>query len=157
MTVGIETPAHSAMCSRDVPMSARMLAAVLSTMMSVEHKQTECTLRSELSGLRQANRRGSRYRFVMGVQIGGDADTDVSSSSGCLFCGVRAAVDQTLVRIGVERLTMVVEYVRARVGPATVERARCHLSLGDGRILHGEGAAREDAILDALCSGGVTP
>lgn len=97
-----------------------------------------------------------------GVQVGGDDDTHVSY---CLMCGVRGAVDEAIVRAGVERLTLVVEYVRtgrlkggiAIVNGAAVEQARCHLALHGGRILHGVGSAREDAIVDALFKGGVYP
>lgn len=86
------------------------------------------------------------------VQVGGDDDTQ---NRHCALCSARASVDAAIVRLGVERITLVVEYRRPRFGTAALERAKAIINLLGGKLAQGEGSSREEAIVNALESVGV--
>jgi len=86
------------------------------------------------------------------VQVGGDDDTQ---NKHCPLCAARAGVEAALVRSGVERITLVVEYRRPRFGTSALERAKAFINLLGGRLAQGEGSSREEAIVNALESVGV--
>lgn len=86
------------------------------------------------------------------VQVGGEDDT---LSEHCPLCAARANVDAALVRSGVQRVTLVVEYQRPRFGASALERAKAFISLIGGKIAQGEGGSREEAIVNALESAGM--
>lgn len=95
-----------------------------------------------------------RYGSSVGSELNVDGEADTLNVH-CPLCAARAHVDATLVRAGVERVTIVVEYLRTRVGPAAMERARVILSLPAG-LVKGEGHSREEAIVNALLAAGVS-
>lgn len=86
------------------------------------------------------------------VQVGGDDET---IDSYCALCAARANVDGAVVRAGVERITVVVDIQRPRVGPHAVSRAKALVCFIGGHITIGEGASHEEAIVNALAVKGV--
>lgn len=88
----------------------------------------------------------------MAFDVFADDDTQ---PNGCALCAARSAVDAALVRLGVSRITVVTELTRPSHGPP-IERSRAFLALPVGNVAFGDGESREEAILQALHSAGVT-
>lgn len=87
------------------------------------------------------------------MQLGGDDDT---LNERCPLCGARASVDAALVRAGAKSVTIVSRYERPRFGSAAVETSKAIVSFADGALAKGDGHSREEAILRALESVGVS-
>jgi len=76
--------------------------------------------------------------------------------AGCARCAARARIDAACVRSGVERITIVIKFVRVPVGPYAVQQVAALMSSADGSIVRGDGACHEEAIADALARRGVS-
>ena len=68
----------------------------------------------------------------------------------CVLCAARQRVEAELVRAGVTRATVVLDYLRTKVGPHAVQRATAILAFVDGAIERGAGSSLEEALVDAL-------